>query len=280
MASVRLRFAAVAAGATIVCASILAGTAANAAALDPRTFTFTGSEQTYHVPAGISAVRIKAIGAPGGDKTFDGAGGYGARLVADLAVTPGQTLYVEVGGDGDDSSAPGWNGGGASTDTADNLAGYGGGASDVRLKPGTSATALRSRVVVAGGGGGAGSVPSSEFAIVGGNAGEDGEPPEARHCGGTFESGCGGHAATHTAGGAPGSMDTMLHDNIPATAGTKGAGGAGGDGGSAQGGSGGGGGGGLYGGALLAVVAGFFAFLCGAGGGRVGVLELACEFCL
>jgi hypothetical protein len=213
------------------------------------TFRFTAAEQTYHVPAGITSVRVKAIGAPGGDKAYDGTGGYGAKLVADLAVTPGQTLYVEVGGDGDGSNAStsGWNGGGVPAD-ADNLAGYGGGASDVRLKPRASATALKSRVVVAGGGGGAGSVPAATFAIVGGNAGEDGEPPEGRHCGGPFESGCGGHAANRTAGGAPGSMDTQLNDNTAATAGTKGAGGAGGNGGNAHGGSGGGGGGGWYGG--------------------------------
>ena len=159
--------------------------AANATASGPRTFAFTGSEQTYHVPAGIHSVRVKAIGAPGGDKVYEGAGGYGAKLVADLAVTPGQTLYVEkIRGDGDgcrDATA-GSNGGGVPTD-ADTLAGYGGGASDVRLKPRESATTLPSRVVVAGGGGGAGSVPSSDFAIVGGNAGEDGEPPEGRHCG-------------------------------------------------------------------------------------------------
>ena len=249
MASVRLRYAAVVAGAAVVGAAALVGPAANAAAPGPRTFAFTGSEQTYHVPTGIHSVRVKAIGAPGGDKAYEGAGGYGAKLVADLAVTPGQTLYVEVGGDGDgsDLSTSGWNGGGVSADT-DNLAGWGGGASDVRFKPGTSATALHSRVVVAGGGAGAGSVPDSNFAIVGGNAGQDGAPPEGRHCAGSFEPGCGGHAATRTAGGTPGSMDRSLSDNTAATAGTLGVGGAGGSGGNGHGGSGGGGGGGWYGG--------------------------------
>lgn len=249
MASVRLRCAAVVAGAAVVSATTFVATPANAAPLDPVTFLFTASEQTYHVPARIHSVRVKAVGAPGGDRAFEGAGGYGAKLVADLAVTPGQTLYVEVGGDGDGSnlSTSGWNGGGVPSD-ADNLAGFGGGASDVQVKPRASATALHSRVVVAGGGGGAGSVPTSTFAIVGGNAGENGEPPEGRHCGGLFESGCGGHAATRTAGGAPGSMDTQLHDNTTATAGAMGAGGAGGNGGTAHGGSGGGGGGGWYGG--------------------------------
>ncbi|HZZ95394.1 MAG TPA: glycine-rich protein [Jatrophihabitantaceae bacterium] len=234
---------------SVVGAATLVQTAANAAPLNSVTFMFTAAEQSYQVPAGITSVRVKAIGAPGGDKAFDGAGGYGAKLVADLAVHPGQTLYVEVGGAGDGSSfaTSGWNGGGAPTDT-DNLAAFGGGASDVQLKPRASATALRSRAVVAGGGGGAGSVPTSTFAIVGGNAGEDGEPPEGRHCAGNFEGGCGGHAATRTAGGAPGGTDTHLGDNTAATAGTTGAGGAGGNGGNAHGGSGGGGGGGWYGG--------------------------------
>ena len=272
MASVRFRYAAVVAGAAVIGAATLVETAAIAAPLDRVTFAFTAAEQIYHVPAGITSVRVKAIGAPGGDKAYDGTGGYGAKLVADLAVTPGQTLYVEVGGagDGPNVSTSGWNGGGAPTD-ADALAGFGGGASDVQLKPRASATALQSRVVVAGGGGGAGSVPSSTFAIVGGNAGADGEPPEGRHCGGSFESGCGGHAATRAAGGAPGSMDTSLHDNFAATAGTKGAGGAGGSGGSSHGGSGGGGGGGWYGGgggggSEVSSVAGG-----GGGGGSSGV---------
>jgi hypothetical protein len=273
MASVLIRHATVVAGAVAVSAATLIGPAANvanAAPLDPVTFAFTAVEQTYHVPAGITSVRVKAIGAPGGDRAYDGTGGYGAKLVADLAVTPGQTLYVEVDGDGSTISRSGWNGGGAPTD-ADNLAGYGGGASDVQLEPRASATALGSRVVVAGGGGGAGSVPSATFAIVGGNAGENGEPPEGRHCGGAFESGCGGQAATRTAGGAPGSMDTSLNDNTAATAGTKGAGGAGGNGGNGHGGSGGGGGGGWYGGgggggSELHEVAGG-----GGGGGSSGV---------
>ena len=249
MASIRLRYAAVVSGAAVISAVTFGGPAANAAPPGPASFAFTGAEQSYHVPAGITSVQVKAIGAPGGDRAFDGAGGYGAKLVADVAVTPGQTLYVEVGGDGDGSSdlTSGWNGGGVPTD-ADTLAGYGGGASDVRLKPRESATTLPSRVVVAGGGGGAGSVPSSDFAIVGGNAGEDGEPPEGRHCGEPSESGCGGHAATHTAGGAPGSMDKTFDDNIVATAGTEGNGGKGGNGGNGHGGSGGGGGGGWYGG--------------------------------
>ncbi len=272
MASARLRYATVVVGAAVLSTATLVGPAANAAAPGPRTFAFTGSEQTYHVPAGIHSVRVKAIGAPGGDKAFDGAGGYGAKLVADLVVVPGQTLYVEVGGDGDGATLPtsGWNGGGVTTAT-DNLAGYGGGASDVRLKPRASATTLNSRVVVAGGGGGAGGVPSSDFAIVGGNAGEDGEPPEGRHCGGQFESGCGGHAATRKAGGAPGSMDTSLSDNTAPTPGTKGNGGDGGNGGTGHGGSGGGGGGGWYGGgggggSELSDVAGG-----GGGGGSSGV---------
>lgn len=77
MASARLRYAAVLAGAAVVGAATLVETAANAAPLDPVTFTFTAAEQTYHVPAGITSVRVKAIGAPGGDKAFDGTGGSG-----------------------------------------------------------------------------------------------------------------------------------------------------------------------------------------------------------
>ena len=63
------------------------------------SFSYTGSEQTYVVPSGVSSLHVVAVGAPGGSGYWNaGAGGHGAIVSGDLAVTPGETLYVEVGG--------------------------------------------------------------------------------------------------------------------------------------------------------------------------------------
>src|SRR5262245_46190618 len=72
------------------------------------TYTATGSEQQFTVPAGVTSLHLVAIGGQGG--SAGAAGGFGDRLEGDLAVTPGATLYVEVGGNGADG---GFNGGAA-----------------------------------------------------------------------------------------------------------------------------------------------------------------------
>ena len=90
------------------------------AAASADTFSFTGAEQTYVVPAGVTAVHIEATGAAGMATTAS-TGGKGATVGGTLAVTPAQTLYVEVGGVGQcNGAAPA------------NQAGAGGGAADVR----------------------------------------------------------------------------------------------------------------------------------------------------
>jgi hypothetical protein len=114
------------------------------------------------VPTGVVSVDITACGGEGGaadDRRPDiGSGGLGGCVAGTLAVTPGQTLNVYVGGRGT-ASAPGFNGGGnAGVASAGSLcvggpAGFGGGASDVRV----GGTSLAHRVAVAGGGGGSGS---------------------------------------------------------------------------------------------------------------------------
>ena len=37
-------------------------------ALAPVTFTYTGGEQTYTVPAGVESLQVQAVGANGGDR--------------------------------------------------------------------------------------------------------------------------------------------------------------------------------------------------------------------
>ena len=76
-------------------------------ALAPVTFTYTDSEQTYTVPAGVESLQVQAVGADGGDRASESRtvlGGRGGMVTGDLAVaagtaiTPGDTLYVAVGG--------------------------------------------------------------------------------------------------------------------------------------------------------------------------------------
>jgi hypothetical protein len=221
----------------ILAMAVLAG-AARAAT---QTFSFTGAEQTFTVPDGVASIAVDATGASGADGADpgflgDASGGSGARVGATLAVTPGQRLFVEVGGVGQCNGA-GLSGNGA-------LAGSGGGAADVRsvsvagaLCGDQDTASLQSRLIVAAGGGGGGTARGdlgggSGAAGPGGDAGAaapavDGHP-------------LGGQPATQSEGGAAPSGGT---------AGSLGHGGRGSVNNSGSGGaSAGGGGGGLYGG--------------------------------
>ncbi|MFZ4544823.1 MAG: glycine rich domain-containing protein [Saprospiraceae bacterium] len=138
----------------------------NALIAQTTTFNYTGAFQTYTVPPGIASVRIESWGAAGGDASSQAGiarGGKGGYAADDLAVTPGQTLYIYVGGKGRSGSllsfpidlAGGFNGGGIGAgDCSDFVLSAGGGASDVRV----GGQALANRVLVAGGGGGASSL--------------------------------------------------------------------------------------------------------------------------
>ncbi len=116
------------------------------------TFNYTGGQQTWTVPAGIFSISVDVQGAEGGRNTnYGNRGGYGGQVIADLAVTPGQTVYIRVGGWPNTSTGGGYNGG-ASTNASSSYAQGGGGASDIRI----GGTGTNNRVIVAGGGGGAG----------------------------------------------------------------------------------------------------------------------------
>jgi hypothetical protein len=119
-------------------------------------FRFVGKEQYFTVPNGVTEVSITADGGTGGGDDSSGYGnnGRGGRVRASIPVTPGETLYVFVGGVGNFDG--GWNGGGYGGLGAyyycsgSTCAWGGGGASDVRQ----GGDQLANRVVVAGGGGG------------------------------------------------------------------------------------------------------------------------------
>lgn len=126
-------------------------------------FYFTGHEEIWVVPAGVTEVMINAYGAQGGHgsgPTYDdNKGGLGGFATGKLAVSPGDTLRIRVGGSGQNAQIAataqgGWNGGGTGgldAEYTNNGAAGGGGATDVRF----GGNGLENRVLVAAGGGGA-----------------------------------------------------------------------------------------------------------------------------
>jgi hypothetical protein len=215
-----------------------------------QTFAYTGGEQVFVVPAGVTTLHVVAIGGAGGPSEF--AGGVAAQVIGDIVVTPGQTLYVEVGGKGNSAGLGGglggFNGGG---DGGGIGAGGGGGASDVRTVPLASGLAPDRRLIVAGGGGGTGGNGEISVGGVGGAAGSNGAE--------TTTGNPGGNAGTEKEGGAGGIGFFGTGGN-----GELGLGGAGGAS-EVSGGPGGGGGGGYYGGG-----GGGGGFTSGGGGGGGG----------
>ncbi|MDO7877427.1 tail fiber domain-containing protein [Hymenobacter sp. ASUV-10] len=158
------------------------------------TFNFTGTTQTWTVPPNVTSVQVDMAGARG--RTIDNCsncyrGGRGGRVQATLAVTPGQVLTIEVGGDRGYNPSTlyqdgGYNGGGRGSEP-------GGGATDIRI----GGTALTNRVLVAGGGGGSGYY--ARGGPGGGLAGGDGLVPTAGNPTGVPATG-----GTQTAGGTNG----------------------------------------------------------------------------
>lgn len=236
------------AGGSLIAASAPAAAAVRAPHARARvttTFTYTGGEQTFVVPDGVAQLAVNAVGAPGGNTEADtSTGGRGGTAYGVVAVSPGEVVYVEVGGAGGTGPiaaypAPGvggtggFNGGAAgggggfniNTDgpvLGDDGGGGGGGASDIRTLSAAESETLTSRLVVAAGGGGA-----SEGSN-GGAAGQAGV--------GGFGAGQPGTATAGGAGGQAGPSDF-------AGSGTLGAGGLGSSYGDDLPGGGGGGGG-------------------------------------
>jgi hypothetical protein len=200
------------------------------------TYSYTGSNQTFTVPAGVKYIFAKLWGAGGGEGRAggwsygsDGGGGGHARGI--IPVTPAEALTLVVGIGGITASFGARYGGGgvASVNSDVQYGGTGGGYAGIFRGSVIAANAL----LIAGGGGGGGSARASWRGNNGG-----------------------------AGGGKTGCTGDSLHDNKPTFAGTGGtqtAGGASAGGGPTvgaqfQGGNcsvnsyGGGGGGGWYGG--------------------------------
>jgi hypothetical protein len=230
-----------------------------------QTYTSVG-ETLFDVPAGVTAIDVVATGGRGAsvsninsNPVITAAGGFGATVTGHLTnLTPGQVLFLQVGGNGTaggihSAGTGGFNGGGnalvetTAFDHFYNTGGGGGGASDIRTAPRADGLSPDTRLIVASGGGGGGHTVNSSTA-TGGNGGAGWSGSGAAGLGGArgaSTGGDGGHGASSSAGGGAGELGS-------GAAGTDGSLGQGGNGGSGPnnnpGGGGGGGGGGRYGG--------------------------------
>lgn len=167
-----------------------------------RTLSYTGANQSFVVPAGVTSLRVKLWGGGGGGGGKAAGGGAG-HANATISVTAGETLTVVVGG-----------GGSAGNGNSGVRRGGGGGGATAILR-GTTVLA-----VAGGGGGGSGEGTTCAGGAGGGTAGA--AAPDCSS-GSTNDPATPGRGGTATAAGAAG---TGRHAN-----GSPGNGRAGGNGG-------------------------------------------------
>src|ERR1700735_1547364 len=85
------------------CAAIALGLPSIATASETLAQDFTvAGEHEFVVPSAVNSLRATLIGGNGAPGHGGFPGGAGATVTATLAVTPGETLYVEVAGSGMD----------------------------------------------------------------------------------------------------------------------------------------------------------------------------------
>jgi hypothetical protein len=111
----------------------------SASAQTTQVFSYTGANQTWVVPTGITSVQVKLWGAGGAH-----GGGSGAFVSGLLSVTAGQSLTLIVGQGGATNGGATFGGGGAGFSSG----GAGGGRSGIRNSSNIEL------VTAAGGGGG------------------------------------------------------------------------------------------------------------------------------
>jgi sugar lactone lactonase YvrE len=200
------------------------------------------TSSTFTVPPNVTGIQFELVGEHGYAAGSGGSGGFAQMVSGDLAVTPGEKLYINLG----DNGSRGHNGGGYG------LASGGAGGGDMSFISTNAAdivadgdycsweSSYQSYLAIAGGGGGGGGdgAPGNGATHEGGTGGDaeaNGHPGNARSPG--DPDGPGGEA------GQPGGTATGYpHD------GSYPLGGHGGDAGTFQGAGGGGGGGGAGGG--------------------------------
>jgi hypothetical protein len=202
------------------------------------------SDGTFTVPAGVSTLTVVVSGGGGGNASGDGgrpgySGGYGAKVTATVAVTPGQSFNIYVGAagtygnnsgsgspgvGGSSSVAAGGGGGWAGPSGSSGHGGGGGGASGFY----TGSTPI----IIAGGGGGSGGSGQHGFdcsaqqngfngdtaslvtSLSGPSVGATGGNCGAGQSGGCYEGGRSGDggAAGGSGGGAPGGAKSYYNN--------------------------------------------------------------------
>ena len=78
-----------------------------------QTFFYTGSEQTFTVPAGVTCIKVEAIGAGGGGgnsiNSNSSGGGYSGIFINSISTANAKA--IAGGGGGNNSTGNGGNGG-------------------------------------------------------------------------------------------------------------------------------------------------------------------------
>ena len=220
-------------------------------------FTYTGADQTFVVPAGVTYIYAKLWGAGGGagrqgSWTYGADAGGGGHTRGIFPVTPGATIYVKVGSGGYTSNSTNtvYGGGGTGGGTGDNqYSGMGGGYCGMF----TGSVAFANALAIAGGGGGGGSSNTTWILSPGGAGGG----AQAQRGQAVSSPATAGGGASTNAGGTAGTGNSS-----GANAGTQLTGGN-----ASNNNYGGGGGGGYYGGGAGAFTNGN---LMGGGGGGSG----------
>lgn len=175
--------------------AVPAGGTSNYVVINREVIPYTGADETYTVPASVIRLRVHTWGGGGqGGQYGGGAAGAGGYTVAEIAVTPGDTLELQVGQGGQwtgfsTQNPGGWPDGGDGS-YGDTSGGGGGGSTRVF-------NSLNDLLMIAGAGAGAagyigtGGVGGGS---TGGNASSGGATGGSQSAGGT--SGGGGDPGT------------------------------------------------------------------------------------
>lgn len=188
-------------------------------------YAYTGTHQTFVVPAGVTWIFVKLWGAGGGAGkaggwSYGADGGGGGHTRGLFPVTPGDTLILVIGRGGTTVNGPtqSYGGGGANGGTGDDrYGGQRGGYCGIFINNSvTPATAL----AVAGGGGGGGSSRAWCGNVGGAGGGAVGRRGASPYDG---KQGAGGAGGSQSAGGQGGSPFTTNGSNGAALQGGAGA---------------------------------------------------------
>jgi hypothetical protein len=212
-----------AAGLALVAGALVVLPSLAAASTTTVSFSYTGSAQSWTVPAGVSSITVDMAGGAGAGYPTLGPGGSGGRVQGSVVVSPGEVLEVYVGGEGEffaggvnGSSGEYGGGSGAAGRGNGDGAGGGGAASALVIASGTPLA------IAAGGGGG------TEYAGVDGGA--DGGLTGGAG-GGGYLGGAGGTQSSGGAGNGNGGAGAICAQNDCSGGGGGGGGYYGGNGG-------------------------------------------------